>query len=83
MQVRQHVHEEDRSRRRQAVQLVAMLPEDQADALAVLDYAKDLVLHFLEADRDHPVLRLTRPSTGGEEPSTLAMRTGNPAREPR
>lgn len=36
-------------RRRQALQLVAQLPENAEDALAVLDYARDLVVNFLGA----------------------------------
>jgi hypothetical protein len=35
--------ERDRWLRRQAMQIVVQLPEDEADALQVLDYAKTLV----------------------------------------
>ena len=35
--------------RRQAIQLVSQLPDNTADALAVLDHARDLVTGFLDA----------------------------------
>lgn len=34
-------------RKRHAVQVVAMLPDDPVDALAVLEYARELVENFL------------------------------------
>ena len=34
-------------RKRHAIQIVAQLPENTADALAVLDHARDLVERFL------------------------------------
>lgn len=33
--------------KRQAIQIAAQLPEDQAKALAVLDYARTLVVDFM------------------------------------
>lgn len=44
--------------RRQAVQIVAQLPEDPNDAVIVLELAKNLVEGFL---KDQPVLPLERP----------------------
>lgn len=46
-------------RRRQAVQIVAQLPENPEDALAVLDLAKLLVQSFLLESQ--PTLVLDRP----------------------
>lgn len=37
----------DAALKRLAIQVVAQLPDDEADALAVLDYAKTLVRSFL------------------------------------
>ena len=37
--------------RRAAIQIVAQLPETQADALLILDAAKDFVLKFLAEDQ--------------------------------
>jgi len=34
--------------RRQAIQITAQLPDNTADALAVLNYARDLVTGFLD-----------------------------------
>jgi hypothetical protein len=33
--------------RRQAIQIVALLPDDLADALAILDYARTLMCEFV------------------------------------
>jgi hypothetical protein len=49
----------DPGHRRAAIQIVAQLPETQADALLILQAAKELVMSFLaedqrEADRDPP-----------------------------
>ena len=49
----------DLGHRRAAIQIVAQLPETQADALLILQAAKELVMSFLaedqrEADRDPP-----------------------------
>ena len=41
---------EVRWRKRQAVQIAAQLPEDKEAALAVLEYARSLVLDFLDKD---------------------------------
>jgi hypothetical protein len=35
--------------RRQAIQITAQLPDNTADAIKVLDYARDLVTGFLDA----------------------------------
>lgn len=42
--------EHDRWMRRQAVQIVAQLPENEADALKVLEHARRLVTQFLGDD---------------------------------
>ena len=34
--------------RRQAIQITSQLPDNTADALAVLDHARDLVMGFLD-----------------------------------
>src|SRR5258707_15512738 len=49
----------DLGHRRHAIQIVAQLPETQADALLILEAAREFVLKFLaedqrEADRDPP-----------------------------
>lgn len=41
------MQKEHDSLRRQAIQITAQLPDNTADALAVLDYARDLVTGFL------------------------------------
>lgn len=41
--------------RRQAIQITAQLPDNTAEALAVLDYARDLVTGFLEEPEPEPV----------------------------
>jgi hypothetical protein len=45
-------------RRRHALQIVAQLPENHDDAIAVLELARELVDGFLagEGQPDHPVL---------------------------
>lgn len=43
--------EVDMALRRQAVQIVAQLPQDEEEAQAVLDYAKSLVRLFLGEPR--------------------------------
>jgi len=53
------VEKPDLGHRRHAIQIVAQLPETQADALLILQAAKDLVMTFLaadqrEADREPP-----------------------------
>jgi hypothetical protein len=53
------VEKPDLGHRRAAIQIVAQLPETQADALLILQAAKELVMSFLaedqrEADRDSP-----------------------------
>jgi hypothetical protein len=42
----------DLGHRRAAIQIVAQLPETQADALLILEAAKDFVLKFLAEDQD-------------------------------
>ena len=46
MNSKQHNH-----LRRQAIQIVSQLPDNTADAIAVLDFARDLVLQFLDQPR--------------------------------
>jgi hypothetical protein len=41
----------DLGHRRHAIQIVAQLPETQADALLILEAAKDFVLKFLAEDQ--------------------------------
>ena len=41
--------------RRHAIQVVASLPEESADALLVLELARQLVTTFLKADEPEPV----------------------------
>jgi hypothetical protein len=53
------VEKPDLGHRRAALQIVAQLPETQADALLILEAAREFVLKFLaadrrEADRDPP-----------------------------
>ena len=38
--------------RRQAIQITAQLPDNTADAIKVLDYARDLVMGFLDMPED-------------------------------
>ena len=45
------VEKPDLGHRRQAVQILAMLPETQADALLILEAARDFVLKFLAEDQ--------------------------------
>jgi hypothetical protein len=40
--------------RRHAIQLAAQLPEDQADALLILEFAREIVIQFMG---ERPVLR--------------------------
>jgi hypothetical protein len=40
------------SLRRQALQIAALLPEDKADAIAILKYAEELVSDFLGPDTE-------------------------------
>jgi hypothetical protein len=44
------VEKPDLGHRRSAIQIVAQLPETQADALLILDAARDFVLKFLGED---------------------------------
>ena len=44
------VEKPDLGHRRHAIQIVAMLPEIQADALLILEAARDFVLKFLAED---------------------------------
>lgn len=46
--------QDDLSHRRHAIQVVAALPEDPADALLVLDLARQLVSGFLSGSWDQP-----------------------------
>ena len=40
--------------RRQAIQIAAQLPDNTTDALAVLDYARALVVGFLDDPEEEP-----------------------------
>ena len=44
------VEKPDLGHRRHAIQIVAQLPETQADALLILDAARDFVMKFLADD---------------------------------
>jgi hypothetical protein len=44
------IEKPDLSHRRHAIQIVAQLPEIQADALLILEAARDFVLRFLADD---------------------------------
>jgi hypothetical protein len=48
------VEKPDLGHRRAAIQIVAQLPETQADALLILEAARDLVLKFLAEDHLEP-----------------------------
>jgi hypothetical protein len=51
------VEKPDLGHRRHAIQIVAQLPETQADALLILEAARNLVLKFLGEDHPLPGLR--------------------------
>jgi hypothetical protein len=59
-------------RRRQAVQIVAQLPEDPLDAIAVLELAKALVQGFLM--ETHPTLVLDRSAEVMAFPASASSR---------
>jgi len=51
------IEKPDLGHRRAAIQIIAQLPETQADALLILEAARDFVLKFLaedQVDRDPP-----------------------------
>jgi hypothetical protein len=54
----------DSWRRRHALQIVAQLPENHDDAIAVLELAKELVNGFLagEDEQPHPILAFSSAS---------------------
>jgi hypothetical protein len=63
------VEKPDLAHRRHAIQIVAQLPETQADALLILQAARDFVLKFLGEDhlegglrREGVVLALVSPA---------------------
>ncbi len=51
------VEKPDQGHRRQAIQIVAQLSETQADALLILEAARDFVLKFLAEDQDEEAPR--------------------------
>ena len=60
------IEKPDLGHRRAAIQIIAQLPETQADALLILEAARDFVLKFLakdhlEEDRTAVVLSLVPP----------------------
>jgi hypothetical protein len=59
-------------RRRQAVQIVAQLPEDPEDALAVLELARSLVESFLIVPQ--PTLALDRAASVVAFPASASSR---------
>ena len=61
------VENPDLGHRRQAIQIVAQLPETQADALLIVEAARDFVLKFLAEDH----LEEDRP--GGREGVILSL----------
>lgn len=61
--------EHERYLRRQAVYLVAQLPEDEQDALRVLSFARELMLQFLGQDtavREYRALKLVQQADDAE-----------------
>jgi hypothetical protein len=61
------VEKPDLGHRRHAIQIVAQLPETQADALLVLEAARDFVLKFLAEDH------LNEDSPGGRAGVVLSL----------
>ena len=72
--------------RRHAVQIVAQLPEAPADALGVLELARELVEEFL-TERPQPRLRAVSPaevvSISAASASSALSLPGNPSSLPR
>lgn len=61
--------EHDRYLRRQAVHIVAQLPEDEQEALRVLGFARELVLQFIGQDqavREYRALKLVQQADEGD-----------------
>lgn len=76
--------------RRHAVQIAAQLPEDRDEALAVLQYCRDLVVTFLtpatgsypqDDSADHA--RVIRLRASGTSPSLRASSNGRPSGLPK
>jgi len=79
-------------RRRQAVQLAAQLPESRADALAVIEYVKEIAEgHLFPAESSYPQAAKSRKDhgrvlelcPGPSSPSRLASSSGSPSALPK
>jgi hypothetical protein len=66
--------------KRHAIQIVAQLPESQKDALAVLEYAKQLVEGFLAADQPRRAADVRALPVAA---SSRCNPTGSPSSTPR
>ncbi len=51
------IEKPDLGHRRAAIQIIAQLPETQADALLILEAARDFVLKFLAEDQEEDARR--------------------------
>jgi hypothetical protein len=83
------VEKPDLGHRRHAIQIVAQVPETQADALFILEAARDFVLKFLAEDhleegrpgwREGVVLSLVPPALASAASSASADLSGGPSR---
>lgn len=79
-------------RRRQAVQLAAQLPEGRADALAVLEYMRQIAeSHLFPPEESYPQpsrgredqVRVLELCAGPNSPSRLASSRGKPSALPK
>ena len=63
---------EERYLRRQAIQIAAQLPENEANSMAILEYAKELVWGFMAGRTDPPPLHRNKiavlPATTSDKP---------------
>ena len=51
---------EERYLRRQAIQIAAQLPENEANSIAILEYARELVWGFMAGRTDPPPAHRTK-----------------------
>lgn len=84
MGVRGSSEDDARWLRRLAVQLVAQLPEEREEAMAVLRYAEDLLKNFVDRNDAKPAPRLAVVHALSEAGGTSldASRKGNPDGSP-
>lgn len=56
----------ERALKRQAMNIVIQLPEEPSEALRILDYARELIMEWVEASPDRPsnLVRLSLHSGG-------------------